>query len=552
MNLKRGGLILLATTLLGGAVRSQALITTVTAPTGVSGTSDFPSSVVALGDADGDGIRDYAAADRNFNGLDVGRVYLISGATHQILDVVDPASTATAPLGFGVIIGSAGDVDGDGRDDVLITGYYDVTVHQAGSPSPLAMVSGQYPRARRAGDYDGNGLAEIASRVDTLIPCTPPWASNYLETFQIAEPFPTPAAPALSISFISPCQSSFAPVVHEVYPAGDVTGDGLEDFLVSWQATGPTHTVTLLSPTPQPSGNQPFAPTPGYSLSFTGPPLLEVIGDCDGDGRADFATLAVNPPNATLLIRSGATALFLAQHVFGPADPFAASGTPRLAAVGDIDRDGANDVAVTRLGLQGNNVGVFSGRSGGRIMTIMAPTGVSFSRQAARAGDADGDGIDDLAVQGGSGSGNALYVYSLVPNGTTYAGIGCPMANGMAPTIGVRGQPVVGSTMTILASGLDADATPTLILGLSDQVFGLLSLPFDLAPIGAPGCLLRTSADFLDGAVVQTFGQLAFAERSYVIPPLPPGLSVHAQWLVEAPPTQLPRFGSSGAASITF
>jgi hypothetical protein len=76
----------------------------------------FGSAIAGAGDVDGDGGAEVAIGAPNGGGP--GRVYVYSYASDQMIRILIPLKNSTA--GFGTSLANAGDVDGDGRDDLLV------------------------------------------------------------------------------------------------------------------------------------------------------------------------------------------------------------------------------------------------------------------------------------------------------------------------------------------------------------------------------------------------------------------------------------------------
>lgn len=91
-----------------------------------------------------------------------------------------------------------------------------------------------------------------------------------------------------------------------------------------------------------------------------------------------------------------------------------------------------------------------------------------------------------------------LYILTIDSSSTVVAtysvdATGCAGSNG-TPTIASRfaETPRIGSTFTVEAGGMPANAVAVGNLGFTQTLPGGLSLPYDMTPIGAPGCLIST------------------------------------------------------------
>ncbi|MCI0587337.1 MAG: integrin alpha [Planctomycetes bacterium] len=173
----------------------------------------------------------------------------------------------------------------------------------------------------------------------------------------------------------------------------DVDGDGVPDPLVG-------------APTADPGGLTFAGEARAFSV-FSGSPLLYLpggavgdavgsrfaaLGDLDADGKDEFAIDHLVPSWETVVV-SGGTGLPLYSvpslgQYFWP-----------MAAIGDLDFDGASEL-VTRSATGGlQSVTVFSW--GAPILTYAVPPVsnlLNFGLQIDSAGDVDGDGFEDIVV----------------------------------------------------------------------------------------------------------------------------------------------------------
>ncbi len=141
-----------------------------------SGAASFGYSLLAA-DFDGDGFDDLAVGGPNENG-DTGAVwvYLGSGTGLQLAGSIAGTPSGNPNIGalFGVVL-AAGDVDGDGDDELFVsaTGMYDwggeISVYDGGSGGPFSLlyslpqsVGSYHGWALAVGDLNGDGQADLA------------------------------------------------------------------------------------------------------------------------------------------------------------------------------------------------------------------------------------------------------------------------------------------------------------------------------------------------------------------------------------------------------
>ena len=144
-------------------------------------------------------------------------------------------------------------------------------------------------------------------------------------------------------------------------------------------------------------------------------PYAIATGDFNGDGKPDFAT--ANLEGNTVSVWLGAT---LASMTNAPGSPFAVGSGPVSVVVGDFNGDGRQDLATANF--YGGTVSVLLGNgSGGFSAAFGSPFAVGTTVQGLGLLDADRDGVQDLAVSRTSVStitilrGNGLGGFSALP-----------------------------------------------------------------------------------------------------------------------------------------
>jgi len=263
-----------------------------------------------------------------------------AGASVQaLLRTEEPGSA------FGSVATGAGDVDGDGYDDVLVSApYYDGGIHDQGKV--------------------------YLYRGGPVMSTQPAW------------------------TFAGGAESAFCG--GSASAAGDVDGDGFDDFLVGLGSrSGPVGAACLFRGSPQGPAALPDWVHSGGTED--GGAVVAGAGDVDRDG---FDDVLIGFPR----IDAGRVLLFLG----GPAGPGDAAhqeilGSPgqqlgsRLAGAGDTTGDGFDDVLIATSWAATR---VYTGGSHGLTASGVLASGcfANWNVACVAAGDVNGDGLGDMAT----------------------------------------------------------------------------------------------------------------------------------------------------------
>ncbi|WP_322890711.1 MULTISPECIES: VCBS domain-containing protein [unclassified Yoonia] len=201
--------------------------------TGIDGTGGFGTSLAAVQNADG-AVLYIGNADANFGNGAVAVVNLAGITDSFVLDAYD-LDGGELFGGFGSSIATGFDLDDDGLADLaigsssLFAGQVTVTLSGGGT---ITLSGGEFGggvgTSISAGDLNGDGIDDLiiaapdAREVYVLFGKDTPFATNYdLSAL----------APADGVTFTVPSSGSgpfFATSV------GDVSGDGIDDLLIGW------------------------------------------------------------------------------------------------------------------------------------------------------------------------------------------------------------------------------------------------------------------------------------------------------------------------------
>ncbi|MCX6132220.1 MAG: FG-GAP-like repeat-containing protein [Ignavibacteriales bacterium] len=342
-----------------------------------AGRVDFPTSTKPRGfnvaDLDGDGKPDVVTCSENAATLSVLRNTSTSGsvAFASKLDI----ATGTTPLYLAI-----GDIDGDGKPDLVVPNYGSNTMSvfrntgTSGTISFAAKVdypTSNTPYAVALADFDGDGKLDIG-------------LSNYSSvTASVFRNLSTPGTISLAGKVDVQVGSSA-----EGIAVGDVDGDGKPDLVV---VNGTSASVGVFRNT-----------TAGGTISFSSrsdfgmgnDPHLISVADIDGDGRLDLIGENAVSQSISVLRNTGS----VGSVSFATKVDYPVGTNPLATAIGDVDGDGKVDVLVVES--SANTVSLF--KNGSSTGSISLASRVSFTTGAscynARIVDLDGDGKPDLVV----------------------------------------------------------------------------------------------------------------------------------------------------------
>ncbi|OJW11201.1 MAG: hypothetical protein BGO49_11080 [Planctomycetales bacterium 71-10] len=245
-------------------------------------------------------------------------------------------------------------------------------VMRFGPPAPVALEGS--PNSSVLADFNGDGKLDLASALGGSDVGVAP--GNGDGTFQATRYFradPDPFFP-----------TTLAAVV------GDFNNDGRPDLAIS---TFSTDAVSVLLNTSE-----------GGGLSFAEPithgagaePVFLAVGDFNRDGRLDVATanIAADAESSVGILLGRGDGRFEDLR-------FAAAGAnPNSIAVGDFNRDGVPDLAVSYsadAGASADRVGVLLGRGDGTFQAVRYFAAGTTPASIA-VGDFNRDGVPDLAA----------------------------------------------------------------------------------------------------------------------------------------------------------
>jgi uncharacterized repeat protein (TIGR01451 family) len=344
---------------------------------------------MAVGDFNGDGKLDVAVA--NYSNVSV----FLGNGSGGFAAAVTYSSGGSYP--YAIV---AGDFNGDGKTDLAVTNYYSGTVgvlpgNGDGTFGAAVTYSsgGTDPNSIAVGDFNGDGKQDLVvtnyfgTAVGVLL-------GNGLGGFAPVTTFSSGGSEPVSVA------------------VGDFNGDGKQDVVVGNYGSGYGSVGLLLG-----NGAGGFAAPLIYSTGNGDGLSSLAVGDFNDDGHLDVAVANNWNGNVGVLLGNGAGG-------FGSLKTFSSGGSdPQCLAVGDFNRDGNLDLVVTN-GSGTGTVGVLFGNGDGTFASaITYPVGGADPYGVVVA-DFNGDGYGDLAVANQSNDALDVLARIVAPTSVTLASPG--------------------------------------------------------------------------------------------------------------------------------
>ncbi|WP_169806056.1 beta strand repeat-containing protein, partial [Azohydromonas lata] len=346
---------------------------------------------------------------------------------------VEAASWSLTVSGGGSV-NSAGDVNGDGLADLIAatgtgrsyvvfgrsgTAAVELSAPGAGSAMVINASGAGDCSIAKAGDVNGDGLGDVIVSTG---------AGNAYVVFgrSGAAPVELSAVAAGDGGFAISGQSAGELAGAGVAAVGDVNGDGLGDVLLGTR-TGRSYVVFGRSSRAPWDLLAVAAGSGGFTVNGQGEGEVSIgsVGDVNGDGLADLAVGTAGGRAYVVYGRSGTARVELSALGAGG---LAINGTDvvNVSGAGDVNGDGLADLIVGgnagrsyvvfgRSGAAAVELSALSGGSGGLVINGQSSGDLSIS-SVAGVGDVNGDGLADMLV--GTQAGRAYVVFGRGDAGT--------------------------------------------------------------------------------------------------------------------------------------
>jgi hypothetical protein len=419
----------------------------------------FGTAVASAGDVNGDGYSDIIIGCYTFdNGQnDEGMVYIYHGGAEGV-GIKDALMATNNKVGaqMGLSVASAGDVNGDGYDDVVVGApYFDEGQSSEGvafvySGSINGLITNTYTELQKdqanayfggsvagAGDVNGDGYDDV------IIGAKEYTSGQSNEGVVFFYPGSSSGIDQNMAPYMLQQDKGNADFGFAVAGAGDINRDGYGDIVVGAPTMNPQGSIYVylggLNGPTNPTVIHGFDNPPQYADLYFGS-AVSTAGDVNGDGYSDIiigaygANSGQQGEGMARIYHGSSSGINPNYAKILQSNQIDANFGFSVASAGDVNGDGYSDVIIgSRYHDNGqSNEGVamvYYGSTSGITDAIPAPTlleantaGAYFGWSVNGAGDVNGDGYSDVIVgapnfaNGQSNEGN-VFVFHGSPNG---------------------------------------------------------------------------------------------------------------------------------------
>ncbi len=369
------------------------------------------------GDFDGDGHADVLVTTFRANGtppLTAGLARVYSGATGAILlDVQGDTSTAN----LGAFASYAGDFNGDGRPDIAVSSFYPtVSLHSLADPST------EFGIPVSADDFTAASVVQLAAGLDL--------DGNGLDDVLVVQTDPVTALRRIRAYPGQPDRGERVPglastewYISAEIGRGGFDADAVPDFVMANADFDETHVRAIAGA----DGSLIRSWGPFESLASL---TLDSGQDIDGDSIDDVIIGSYfGQGEGIVRLLSTSTGAILRTHTGNPGDLLGAG----VAMLDDVNADGRADYAIGANEGLGNATGYVECRSGidGSLLWQLQGSAPleRFGGTLENVGDVDNDGVSDLAIGTATGNlhvvsgtdGSTLHTFTAVEDWITHA-----------------------------------------------------------------------------------------------------------------------------------
>lgn len=436
----------------------------------------FGTTVAFAGDVNGDGYDDilissYVYDTASHGGTDVGKIYLVFGNSTSNTKDMDIGNANASFVGegqwnyAGISMDGAGDVNGDGYDDIIIsslgnngeiylifgknTGWSRNTSLSNSDASFLGESTNSGRSVSKAGDVNNDGFDDIIIGAQTNSESHGNAGQTYLILGRSGSWSMNTSLSNANASFLG--EEGTDRSGSALSDAGDVNGDGYDDFLIGAPENdqvggGQSGKIYLIYG--RPTGWSMDTDLSYANASFVGDQWVQqgrkvsAAGDVNGDGYDDFLVSSGSDlgGNGRAFLIFGGVNLGTNVSLYNVNASFNGEGyldgLEPISEAGDLNNDGFDDILISapvcvRNGAQKGKTYVFYGKKSGWSMNTSVSQSdasligeVDYDRSGysiAGGGDVNNDGRPDILIssiindEGGTDAGQ-VYLILNEPN----------------------------------------------------------------------------------------------------------------------------------------